>query len=329
MRKRVDFVNERSQGTMEAVGASTIPSAPETAVKTLPEQNEVMLQLTSLLRCTLSLLRVVGVFEMSVAVFYAGLVLFGLPPVQVEQVVGRSWLGHAVPSTESASPLHHSPDRTPTPLSTQEWIAQKAAQSEADMTSLLSQLRASNDRCSVTVLGRLMLLFSVGLFALGGRSCFKAYRLLVIPDNDILISSEPTHSNEGLHSRSGNTSQTSFSSILRIITPQEELPRATWPYVRSFLLHPLLNHRLLMSLSVWPTVYWLLMLHIYHRDLNMEIIDAGGEPDPLYFGLSSRLVDLMLAAWQPLFHWAASWMINSIVDARNEFVRISKLRYTS
>eukprot|EP00796_Vickermania_ingenoplastis_P004274 gene4274-3091_t len=293
--------------------------AAEKALLSYAEQEEVLLQLASMLRTTLLFLRLVGIFQIVVALFYVGLLVRGMPPVFVEQVEDRDLLGRQfLPEGETLLTDNRQFGSGARPATMEEDLQRKAKESASDLDALLSFVARAQGLHSITPAGRLALLGSIILLAMGGWSCFKAGELLRVPPSALLAQSLAedgvTHSTQ------------EGEACLTVLVPAADTT-SMLAYLKSFALHPLLNQRLWLALSLWPAGYWILALHVYNRNKNMLLEDVGSEGAFLYLGISSRLLDIILALWQPVFHGVTLWMIKSMVDARNELVDLSHLRY--
>lgn len=342
------------------------------------EQNELLHQLNTLLSVALALMGMLGVFQLAMAIFFFFLFIFQMPPVHVEQVVGRDWLGRRLVSPESESLLSQaSSNHTASILSylkaLEEQMTEKNTNKHNGSQHVLQQVKkaereaftsleavkdvAGRKTYLVSASGRAILLMTVMLLLCGAWNTFRAYFSLRIPverlekssirylsssvgdattsssyDLDLKKTLDSVNSTPSLPQE--RTSSIPREGILQRIfalagltkkETEEEL-RAPWQatiYGQAVLRLP----RFLASFSLWSSAYWLLALQRYNRDNNARMVAAGLNPEMLYFGISSRPSDLLLALWQPFFQLLIVWMISSIASTRNDLIMLYGLRY--
>lgn len=291
------------------------------------EQDSVLRQLATMLRTTLTFLRIVGVFQIGIALFYVGLFVSGMPPVNVQQVEDRDWLGrYSLPEGE-----------TPFSSSTKDAYADlkvdvdnpeslESLKSKADLEAMVSYLERSQQFHLVTWTGRMVLLLSITLLVFSGWSTFKACKLLYVPSALLTSIADADTAKSGTGKREGPAASNSRQSPVPMLKPAPDLSSPV-AYVKSMAMNPLLNHRLWVSLALWPSLYWLLALHVYHRNRKVLMVETGLPPPFLYLGITDRIMDLIVAVWQPLFHVVVAFMLSSMVDLRNDLVELASLRY--
>lgn len=282
-----------------------------------------------MLRISLLFLRIVAVCHFLIGLFYLGLVCTGTPPVHVELVADRNWLGRRTASPEST---HKRTTTTPPP--TQPFIdpisllKQRNGSAGANITPLFEEVSHAFSQLAnisfdqmddspssyLSPVGRIMLLTSIAMLWIGGWRCFKGCGMLFVSPQVLL---HPSVSAGKSENATAPAAQLSGAPDLTGVKA----------YIRSYIGSPLLIHTALAYGSLWVGIYWLLVLHVYHRSTALGMRMAGQKPSMLYFGISDRLLDLFLATWQPLFHFFTSWMLTSMTEIRNELVSLSHMKY--
>lgn len=296
----------------------------ESEILSSEEQDAVLKQLSSMLRTTLTFLRIVGVFQIGIGLFYFCLFASGMPPVNVQQVEDRDWLGrYSFPVGETPFGSDGKDAYADLKVDPNNPESLESLKSKADLEAMVEYLKKSQELHMVTWTGRSVLLLTIALLVMGGYSTFKACKLLQVP-GALLISTAEEKAAPNSEKQEGEASTP--HSRLPMLKPTPDLS-SPFAYLKSMALHPLLNHRLWISLSLWPSLYWLLALHVYHRNRNLSMQDTGMPQSFLYLGITDRIMDLIVALWQPVFHVVVAFMLSSMVELRNDLVELASLRY--
>lgn len=296
------------------------PPHDEIKMLSLNSQNEILLQLIQMLRNSLLLLRIIGAFQLGLAIFYAGLLLSRTAPVYFEKAPQGDWLGRYTDNpiiASNSSPLT-AINQTERNITSKYMEVLKR---QAEKESLLAFLENSKDAHKIGPGSQLVLGFCVGLLAVGGFSTIKGAGMLRFSNEFI---------NSLLHFGDGETPLNTCSererkkAMLLFCIPKTSNPLH---YLKCLALHPLWNHQLLASLSLWQSGFWLLQLHLYHQRNNKALQSVGLPGSSLYLGVTDRFMDLILALWQPLFHFLVSWMMSAVAGLRDQFLSLAEMRY--
>ncbi|KAF8293028.1 hypothetical protein TcBrA4_0073920 [Trypanosoma cruzi] len=78
-------------------------------------------------------------------------------------------------------------------------------------------------------------------------------------------------------------------------------------------------HYFLGFLALWPTVYWLYVMRVYHTHMAQQ--------GPVFFGVADNWVELVLVLWQPVMHFVFARTLSSIVTGKNDLLRLAKMKY--
>ncbi|ORC86094.1 uncharacterized protein TM35_000301340 [Trypanosoma theileri] len=75
----------------------------------------------------------------------------------------------------------------------------------------------------------------------------------------------------------------------------------------------------LAFLSLWPCVYWLYVMHAYHRHLAQK--------EGVMFSLTDNWMEFVLVLWQPFMHIIIGRMLSSTITGREDLIRLAKMKY--
>ncbi|KEG10721.1 hypothetical protein DQ04_03371010 [Trypanosoma grayi] len=156
---------------------------------------------------------------------------------------------------------------------------------------------------SLTIGGAVAIAFSVLLLAVGGLCDMRVCRRTLYVDRTVLIS---TSSGAVSSSGGGNTPSGPVDAVSTATTSLLEGALPRHQYVLGFL-------------ALFPTVYWLYVMHAYYTNLARQ--------GPLLFGVADNWMELLLVLWQPAMHIAVGKMLASLINGKNELLRLARLKY--
>ncbi|KAH9600160.1 hypothetical protein LSM04_005153 [Trypanosoma melophagium] len=140
----------------------------------------------------------------------------------------------------------------------------------------------------------------------GGLGVLRACRRTLYLDVDHLI-------NDSLIVTT-STSSSSFSFLLSLLWQKSDWLLDWW-----FVGDTPRRQYTLAFLSIWPCVYWLYIMHVYHTHL--------AEKEGVFFTPVDNWMELVLVLWQPFMHVIIGKMLASTIHGKEDLIRLAKMRY--
>lgn len=211
------------------------------------EQIELLRQLYSSLLTSFMLLKMIGVFEISMTIFFFALFLYRMPPVHVEQVPGRDWLGRrqvSPPSADGWGTLNDSAsvgtaasyfaylkeleeafkDKQEGKWNGTEGVDKRAKQAELQMLSSFHGFHGLLGRETrlVSTAGRIALLMSAVLLLWGAYNIFRAH--LSLRKSIQRVTEQPLASSSRLDRVAATSTSPPPSNKLDLRNGKDEIP---------------------------------------------------------------------------------------------------------
>lgn len=306
------------------------------------EQEEVLRYFAKSLRCSTRFLLVLGMFHLVLALVYALLLLSGSPLVYMTQdPQEQTLLANLGELLKKVEPEEEPPGRgdIASLRGLQQHQAQLRAASQSKRASgspildstlhalggshqakpvvdYLASRNAGAHFATLSVGAALSMLASILLFIAGGHLCYRTCQALKV-DVEALVQVTPRRSG-----RASSSHGSTPSSPEKLVGPSW-LPRLN----RQWTLAD--GHYILASLSVWPTVYWVVSTAYAHHMLHRYYRQAGLDKDEptLWLGITDSPAELLLILWQPVFHALVGYMTASIFSTRKLLEKLAHVKY--
>lgn len=260
------------------------------------EQEEVLKYFADSLRCSVQFLKIVVCLHAVFVIVYFGLLISGSPLLDV---------GSSGSSLDQLQEL-----ATPTSATT----------TRKGMAPHQRRGSSSND---VSLGAAVAMVLSALLFLLAGVSGYQACRRLRVNVDE--LQNEPTQDYGHHPLRSADGRHGGARNATSSIHPTDVASAGLSSWKVKLRQSPPFTLRVIAIISCLPSFYWLVRFFL-HRRATTRVYAEFGLEQPSFLRLRP-LGELLLAIWQPLFHFAIAALVQSMLGTREKLIELSRLKY--